>query len=162
MNEINDIRENIEELRDRIVDAFEFDVSVRYFNKDEDEVVKFVRQSDFVKIINEQKEEGLHSLTSENQGNFIQALFFTKTDIENNLEKLLIEIDKIPLVLKTRPFENKLKEEPKIEDNLGEEIPEGEGPGEQQENNPEEKKANEDSDESEESNLSKFFDSQKD
>jgi hypothetical protein len=129
MKELNDIHENIEELRDRIKSTLEFPVAVKYFNRDEELISKQVNQEEFLRIIDVQKEESLWSMISENEANFIQAIFLGRTDLEHNLEKLLIEIDKIPLILKTKSFEEKPLieyKEIKTDENIGEEIPEEE------------------------------------
>lgn len=107
--EIKDIKQNIIELRNRIIRSQDFKVSVKEFKQEEaKQETRLVDRPEFAKIWMATAENKLWMLHFDLGSAYIITHSNSLIELENNIEKLMIEIDKLDIMQKQKP-----KEEPK-------------------------------------------------
>jgi Skp family chaperone for outer membrane proteins len=127
---LDEVMQNLDVLKDRIVGSQDFEISVKYFNNDNELIVEKASRIKFTEIIENLKSEELWTLVAQNLENYFSAHQRSLIDMKDDMEKLLIEMDKLV------PEEAKKLEEPLQEQMLTEEaeqkIPEQQQLGQQQ------------------------------
>lgn len=96
---IQDVYANISELRDRIANTQKFKIGVKYFDNEKNLIIDKVDISKFLEILEDLRSENLWSLIAENCENYVSGHQTSLKEFANEIEKLLIEIDKIPILM---------------------------------------------------------------
>lgn len=110
---VQEVFANISELKERIAKSQMFEITANYF--DEEGNIKTERMDilKFLNVVGKQKEMGLWSLTSKNYENYVVAHQGSLSSLQNEMEKLLIEIDKIPLLIINKQEKKKVSDKGK-------------------------------------------------
>ncbi len=95
---IKDIKQNIIQLRNRLITSQDFKIHVHYIDKGKEEH-KTINRSDFAKLWHDFAKRELWILHHNIGSNYIIAHSNSLRDLENNLEKLMLELGKIEMVL---------------------------------------------------------------
>ena len=112
---LDEVMQNLDVLKDRIVGSQDFEISVKYFNKDNELIVEKVSRIRFTEIIESLKSEELWTFVAQNLENYFSAHQRSLIDMKDDMEKLLIEMDKLV------PEEKQKSEEPLQEQTIIEE-----------------------------------------
>jgi hypothetical protein len=112
---LDEVMQNLDVLKDRIVGSQDFEISVKYFNKDNELIVEKVSRIRFTEIIESLKSEELWTFVAQNLENYFSAHQRSLIDMKDDMEKLLIEMDKL-VPEETRKSEEPLQEQTIIEE----------------------------------------------
>lgn len=143
---LDEVMQNLDVLKDRIVGSQDFEISVKYFNKDNELIVEKVSRIRFTEIIENLKSEELWTFVAQNLENYFSAHQRSLIDMKDDMEKLLIEMDKL-VPEEAKKLEEQLQEQTFTEHEESEQkIPEqqqgseGEQTGKESEEETEEEK----------------------